>query len=99
MTAYANQRRFRSTRGDINKGLYYFNKVTLICNDIEEQFINVLIYYESIGIQICDLVCDGGGSDESRMIVEAFDLDKKEIDNKSISMIHPFDSIKHIYLW
>ena len=101
MTAYANQWRFRSTRGDVHNALYYFNKGTFPCNDIVEQLIDVLFYYESIGVKFCGLVCDGGGSNESFLhtIVKAFDLDKTEIDNKSISMIHPLDSTRRIHFW
>ena len=58
---------------------YYFNKGILTCNNIAEQFIDVLIYYESMVVKICGLVCDGGGSNDSFLhkIVEAFDLDRK----------------------
>ena len=79
MTVYANQWIFRSTKDDVHNVFYYFNKSILTCNDIVEQFIDVLLYYENLGIQIYGLVCDGGGSNESFLhkIVDAFDLDKK----------------------
>ena len=98
MMAYANQWRFRSTEGHVHNGFYYFNKGTLSCNDVTEQFIDALIFYESLGIEIHGLVCDGGGSNESFLhkIVEAFDLDKKMIDIKSVSSINPFDRRRRI---
>ena len=65
MRAYANQWRFRSITGHIHNGFYYFNQGTLSCNDIAEQFIDALIFYETCGVQIHGLVCDGGGSNES----------------------------------
>ena len=101
MRAYANQWRFRSTVGHVHNGFYYYNKGTLSCNDIAEQFIDAIIYYESIGIQIHGLVCDGGGSNESFLhkIVEKLCFEGKIIDMKSVSMIHPFDSTRRIFFW
>ena len=101
MRAYANQWRFRSITGHIHNGFYYFNKGTLSCNDIAEQFIDALIFYETCGVQIHGLVCDGGGSNESFLhkIVEKLGFDKKMIDLQSVSMIHPFDNKRRIYFW
>ena len=62
MRAYANQWRFRSIEGHAHNVFYYFNKGTLSCNDVAEKFIDALIYYETLGIQIHGLVYDGGGS-------------------------------------
>ena len=101
MTAYANQWRFRSTKGHVHNAFYYFNKGSLTCNDLAEQFIDVLLYYESLGIEIHGVVCDGGGSNMSFLhkIVEVFDFDREKIDEKSVSMIHPFDTNRRIYFW
>ena len=44
VTAYANQWRFRSTRGDVHNCFYYFNKGSLIANYIASQFVDVLIF-------------------------------------------------------
>ena len=95
ISAYANQWRFRSTRDDIYNTFYYFTKGTLTCNDIAKEFIDMIIQYESIGVKMCGLLCDGGGSNESflRKIVEVFDLDK------SISIIHPLENSRRIYFW
>ena len=61
----------------------------------------MLVLYESIGVEICGLVCDGGGSNESfiKKIVEKFDLDKEHTDIDSVSMIHPLDNNRRIFIW
>ena len=101
MMAYANQWRFRSTKGHVHNAFYYFNKGSLTCNDLAEQFTDVLLYYESLGIEIHGVVCDGGGSNMSFLhkIVEFLDFDSEVIDEKTVSMIHPFDTNRRIYFW
>ena len=76
-SAYTNQWRSRSTRGITHNSFYYFNKGSLTANDIALQFMDVLTVYENVGVEICGLVCDGGGSNESFLhsIVENFNLD------------------------
>ena len=71
------------------------------CNDILGQLIDVLVYYESLGIQICGLVRDDGGSNESFLhkTPEAFDLDSKINDKKSLSTIHLLDNSRRICFW
>ena len=99
MSGYANQWKFRSTEGDIHNTFYYFNKGILKCNDISEQCIDVLLYYESLGIEVYGLVCDGGSKTErfSNKIVQAFDLGNQTIDMKSVSMIYSYDNARRIY--
>ena len=60
-----------------------------------------MIAYESIGVKINGLVCDGGGTNESFLhkVVDSFNLDDKFPNNKSISMIHPLDDTRRIFVW
>ena len=77
LSAYANQWRFRSTRGIIHNSFFYFNKGSLTANEIVQQFTDVLLFYETVGVQISGLVCDGGGSNESFLhnIVDKLNFD------------------------
>ena len=63
MAVYANQWRFRSTKGIIHNGDFYFNKGSLDRNELVKQLIDVLACYEMVGINIYGIVSDGGGSD------------------------------------
>ena len=62
---------------------------------------DVLIFYESIGIQISGLVCDGGGSNEMFLhsIVDKLNLDEVILGEETLSFIHPLDKTRRIYLW
>ena len=101
LSAYANQWRFRSTRGITHNSCYYFNKGSLTANDIAQQFMDVLTVYENVGVEIYGLVCDGGGSNESFLhsIVENFDLDVDLPKEDSLSFINPLDIKRRIYIW
>ena len=44
LSAYANQWRFRSTRGIVHNSFYYFNKGSLTANEIAQQFMDILIF-------------------------------------------------------
>ena len=72
---------------------FYFNKGSLDTNEIIKQFIDVLLVYDAIGVNICGLVCDGGGSNERFMhkVTDDLNLDKKKPDNTLVSLIHPLD--------
>ena len=101
LSAYANQWRFRSTRGLTHNSVYYFNKGSLTANDIAQQFMDVLTVYENVGVEIYGLVCDGGGSNESFLhsIVENFNLDVELPDEDSLSFVNPLDKKRRIYIW
>ena len=60
-----------------------------------------MIAYESIGVKINGLVCDGGGANESflQKVVDSFNLDQKFPNNLSVSMIHPLDKSRRIFVW
>ena len=58
---YANQWRFRSTKGLVHNSDFYFNKGSLDVNELVRQFIDVITRYESIGVKIHGIVSDGGG--------------------------------------
>ena len=62
LAVYANQWRFRSTRGLTHNSNYYYNTGGLDGNMILSQFIDVLTTYELLGVQILGIVSDGGGS-------------------------------------
>ena len=83
-----------------HSSFYYFNKGPLNANEITKQFLDVLIAYESIGVKINGLVCDGGGTNESFLhkVVDSFNLDDKFPSNKSIKMIHPLDDTRRIFV-
>ena len=59
---YANQWRFRSTRGLTHNSNYYYNTGSLDGNMILSQFIDVITSYEILGVQVLGIVSDGGGS-------------------------------------
>ena len=62
LAVYANQWRFRSTRGLTRNSNYYYNTGSLDGNMILSQFIDVLTSYEILGVQVLGIVSDGGGS-------------------------------------
>ena len=101
LSAYANQWRFRSTRGIVHNSFFYFNKGSLTANEIAQQFTDVLLFYETVGVQISGLVCDGGSSNESFLhnIVDKFNFDAVIPDKESLSFIHSLDKTRRIYLW
>ena len=51
MSVYANQWRFRSSRGITHSLFYYFDKGSLNANEMIRQFLDVLIAYESMGVK------------------------------------------------
>ena len=64
IVVYANQWRFRLIRGVTNHIDYYFNAGFMDSNMILNQFIDVIMSYEKISVQVNGLVSDGGGSNE-----------------------------------
>ena len=54
VAVYANQWRFRSTRGTTHNSNYYYNTGSLDGNTILSQFIDVLTSYELLGVQVRD---------------------------------------------
>ena len=65
LAVYANQLRFRSVDSISHNGNFYFNTGSLDANEITKQFIDVMISYEMMGIQIFGVVSDGGGGNEN----------------------------------
>ena len=59
------------------------------------------IAYKSIGVRITGLVYDGGGSNESftRKVIDNCNLDQKLPNDLFISIIHPLDEYRRIYVW
>ena len=78
------------------KLLFYFNKGSLTSNEIAQQFMNILCFCESIGVQISCLVSDGGGSNESFLhnTIDKLDLDKVILGKESLSFIHLLDKTR-----
>ena len=101
LSVYANQWRFRSTRGITHNSNFYFNKGSLDSNEITKQSIDVLSSYELMGIQIHGIVSDGGGGNEKffRSIVENSTPVEDWSSNKNISFINPIDVSRRIYVW
>ena len=99
---YANQWRFRSTRGIVHSASFYFNPGTLHGEQIASQFfMDVLTLYEAIGVCIVGIVSDAGGGNESFMskIVDHFNLEVKVLDSFTVNFQHPFDSNRRIFVW
>ena len=73
---------------------FYFNQGTLDGEQIASQFLDVLIFYEAIGVCIVGIVSDAGGGKESFMskIVDHFHLEVKVLNSFTVSFQHPFDS-------
>ena len=61
LSVYANQWCFISTRGLTHNYDLYYNTSSLGGNEIVRQFMDVMILYETLGVKICGLICDGGG--------------------------------------
>ena len=99
--AYANQWRFRSTRGLVHNASYFLNKGILDGNEIAAQFMHVLAMYETIGIYICGIVCDGGGSNESfiEKLASRSGMKYIAVSEDTVRILHPFDKKRWIYIW
>ena len=61
MAVYANQWRFRLTRGLVYNGDFYYNKGSLDGNKMIRQFIDVIASYEFIEVKIYGILSDGVG--------------------------------------
>ena len=62
---------------------------------------DVFFFHESLGVEICGLVCDDGGSNESFLhsIVGKFILDEKVATQESVRFTHPLDKCRRIFIW
>ena len=61
----------------------------------------MLLACDTIGVKICELVCDRGGRNEGFMhsVADELNLDKKKPDDTSVSLTHPLDKERKIFLW
>ena len=101
MSVYANQWRFRSTKGVVHNADFYYNKGSLDGNEIIRQFIDVVSAYELMGVKIYGIVSDGGGGNTKffNMISNYKPLKAKWISKECLSTINPVDPSRKIYIW
>ena len=101
VSVYANQWRFRSTKGLVHNSDFYFNNGSLNGNELVRQFIDVVTSYESIGIKIYGIVSDGGGGNTKifNMISEYNPGKSKWMNNKCLRTLNPVDPSRYIYIW
>ena len=86
LAVYANQWRFRSTRGLTRNSNYYYNTGSLDGNMILSQFIDVLTSYEILGVQVLGIVSDGGGSNTKFSILCL--LNRSSMDHGQLKIVY-----------
>ena len=101
ISVYANQWRFRSTRGLSHNSNYYYNTGSLDGDMILSQFIDVLTSYELLGVEILGIVSDGGGSNV-RIFNTLFSQQQKYSKwptKDSVTTKNPFNMNRLIIYW
>ena len=85
-SVYANQWRFRSTKGLVHNSNFYIDNGLLNGNELVRQFIDVVTSYELIGVKIYGIVSDGGGGNTKffNMISEYKPGKSKLMNNKCL---------------
>ena len=98
---YVNQWRFRSLRGKVHNGDFFYNCGSLDGNEVMCQLTIVLWAYQSLGIDIFGLCSDSGGGNRKFIRILQDHGDVLEIqDNMDItSFINPINNKKRIYVW
>ena len=101
LSVYANQWRFRSTKGIVHNADFYYNKGSLDGNELIRQYIDVVSCYELIGIKIYGMVSDGGGGNTKffKLISEYQPLQGIWINEKCLRTLNPVDPCRYIYIW
>ena len=83
-----------------HNGDFYYNTGPLDSNGILLQLLDILLSYETIGVNINELVGDRGGSNTKILAVTLCILASLVLpDAKLMYFINPYDQRRYIYTW
>ena len=99
----ANQWRFRSVFNEHYTSEFFFNNGSLDSDEMMRQLLQVLTNYESIGVAIHGVCCDGGGANEGLfgMFRENKSINDRQIilGKDDVAMVNPYDPTRVVWFW
>ena len=100
-TVYCNQWRFRSTRGVVHNGDFFFNTGSLDANELLRQMMEVILAYETCGIKVFGIVSDAGGGNEGffKILTQNIARVGPWSDIGAVRFRNPVDSSRFVYIW